>query len=101
MVFMAKHKLTICDLILFKSFAFRLRDMGLAERIYSKVFAMSEPKGYYELHKTQYHLPKEVERLEVGNGECKRVTKLNARSFLGVGITLNFFRNTHNIILSF
>ena len=73
--------------------------MGLAERIYSKVFAMSEPKGYYELHKTQYHLPKEVERLEVGNGECKRVTKLNARSFLGVGITLNYFWNTLNIII--
>ena len=83
-------ELTICDLILYNSFAFRIRDMGLAERIYSKVFAMSEPKGYYELHKTQYHLPKEVERLEVGNGECKRVTKLNARSFLGVGIKLNY-----------
>ena len=61
-------------------------DMGLAERIFSKVFAMNEPKGYYELHKTQYNLPTEVQRLEVNNGECQRVTKLNARTFIGVRI---------------
>ena len=61
--------------------------MGIAERVYSKVFAMNEPKGYYELHRVQYQLPKEVQRLEVGNGECQRVTKLNARSLIGVGIT--------------
>ena len=58
--------------------------MGIAERLYSKVFAMNEPKGYYELHRVQYQLPKEVQRLEVGNGECQRVTKLNARSLIGV-----------------
>jgi len=61
----------------------RSGDMGIAERLYSKVFAMHEPKGYYELHKVQYQLPKEVQRLEVGNGECQRVTKLNARSLIG------------------
>ena len=74
----------------------RSGDMGLAERLYSKVFAMHEPKGYYELHKVQYQLPKEVQRLEVGNGECQRVTKLNARSLIGVGIT-DISLHEHNL----
>jgi len=53
--------------------------MGLA----AKIFKFEEPKGYYERQKTHFQLPTEVQRIEINNGECQRITKLNARSFTG------------------
>ena len=51
--------------------------MGLATRF----FGNDEPQGYYDKIQKSYQIPK-VERLE--KAECQRVTKLNARSLIGV-----------------
>ena len=56
--------------------------MGIA----AKLFGHEEPRGYYEMQKHQFQMPQEVQRLDYGNGECQRITKLNARSYLGVRI---------------
>ena len=49
-----------------------------------------QPQGYYDRIQKSYQIPK-VERLEKANGECQRITKLNARSFIGV-----IFLEKHN-----
>jgi len=61
--------------------------MGLVAKILG---VDNQPKGYYEMHKTYYQPAPEVERLVVAReGACYRVTKLNARTFMGwVGCTV-------------
>jgi len=55
--------------------------MGLVAKILG---VDNQPKGYYEKHKLSYQPPPEVERLVVAReGACYRVTKLNARTFIG------------------
>lgn len=55
--------------------------------------AAKEPAGYYEKHKTFYKRgPQEVERLVYPHQRegCERVTKLTARTFIGVSETTHF-----------
>jgi len=55
--------------------------MGIVDRILG---VDNQPKGYYEMHKTYYQPPPEVERIVAArDGACYRVTKLNARSYIG------------------
>ena len=58
--------------------------MGIAARL----FGNDEPQGYYDRIQKSYQIPK-VERLEKANAECQRITKLNARSFIGVSISFH------------
>ena len=50
---------------------------------WDRLFGSEQPQGYYDRIQKSYQIPK-VERLEKANGECQRITKLNARSFIGV-----------------
>jgi len=53
--------------------------------VVAKMLGMeAQPKSYYEMHKTYYQPPPEVDRIVMArDGACERVTKLSARSFIG------------------
>ena len=59
--------------------------MGLVSKLLGSE-AQSQPRGYYETQKQQWHgqIPREVERILPDREGCERVTKLTGRSMLGV-----------------
>ena len=59
--------------------------MGLVSKLLGSE-AQSQPRGYYETQKHQWHgqIPREVERILPDREGCERVTKLTGRSMLGV-----------------
>ena len=59
--------------------------MGLVSKFFGSDL-QSQPRGYYESQKQQWHgqIPREVERIMPDREGCERVTKLTGRSMLGV-----------------